>query len=336
LNRFANERHQITVFDRRREREPYCTSTKNAAVISGFYDLVDEQGNKDKAAEYLLSQIEGDAKKLLEAMGLGAWNRHPLDGDERKTLSLYIAIQYARTPEHRFQKRVLADLHFRLLLDLNYQRYGRKGLAHWYEHTNGRVPTEDELNAAELVAQSIPDFNVSPHDNMLIGEMFEEAEKIAYLLSDLPWTLLQSRKPKFLTSDRPVTPWREHPRQSRHRGIGLLSADRTFFTIDPRNAIVIGGSGRSPWAVSRASHADICRINGRVAHWSTRYVYHHPQRPPDDTLNFPTEGPIFHINGIPVREGVDVWNLLRKQYIDGTSAPALHFAFGVDARPGPE
>lgn len=334
LDRFANERGQITVYDRRQEREPfaYTTSTQNAAVISGFYNMVDGEGNKDLSAEALLSALEGDAKRVLETVDSGVWDDASLPEGERQILSLYMAIQFTRTPEHRYQKRVLNDLYFRLEIDLTYQKYGIEGITNWLTERYGRKPTEGEVASAVAIAETITDFQVYPNDNQMIMEMFEEAAQVAGILEYRPWKLLRARRDRFLTSDRPVTPWRQRTRETRHLGVGLASADAIYFPIDPRQVIVAENGEVASWSVTPVTEADANRINERVAHWSTRYVYHRPDHRVMNGMSLTPEGPILHINGLPVREGTNVWNTIRRNYIEGTSLPVIHTGFGVDAR----
>lgn len=332
LDRFANERGQVTVYDRRQEREPYTTSTQNAAVISGFHDIVDGEGNKDLSAEGMLSELEGDAKRVLDTIDSGVWDYAALPQGERQILSLYMAIQFTRTPEHRYQKRVLSDMHFRLTIDLTYQKYGTEGITNWLAELYGREPTEGEVSSTVAIAETITDYQVHPNDNQMIVEMFEEAAQVVGMLEHRPWKLLRTRRDRFLTSDRPVTPWRQRTRKTRNLGVGLANADVIYFPIDPRQVIVAENGEVASWSVRPVTQAEANRINERVAHWSTQYVYHRPNHRVMEGISLTPEGPILHINGLPVREGTNVWNMIRKNYIEGTSLPVIHAGFGVDVR----
>jgi len=241
-----------------------------------------------------------------------------------------MATQFTRTPEHRFQKRVISDLHFRLQVDLTYQRYGLEDLVNLLTDRHGRAPTDIELSAAIALAESITDYQFFPNDNQLIAELFDEASLCTDLLCNRPWKLLRSRRDHFLTTDRPVTPWRRRTPGNRHRGTGIANAEVIYFPLDPRRVIAIESGDSPAWLVRNASAADIARINERVAHWSTRYVYHRPNHRIMDRIALTPEGPLLHINGIPVREDTDIWSRIRSNYIEGKSAPAIHMGFGVD------
>lgn len=332
LERFSNDRRQVTVYDRTKERDPYTTSILNAAVISGLYDIVDAEGNKDKSAEAALSQLEGDAIRVLKQIDDGKWDKEALPDAERQVLALYMAVQFTRTPEHRFQKRVLGDLHFRLQADLNYQKYGREGITSWLREIYGREPAADEVNSAISLAERITEFQVFPNNNQFVVDLFEDAAEAAAFLDIRSWKLIRARRDRFLTSDRPVTPWRKRSRGNRHLGVGLANADYIYFPLDPRQVIVMESSDSPSWTVRTVTEADIGRINERVAHWSTRYVYHRPNHRLMESLSLSPEGPILHINGIPVGEGSNIWNRLRQNFLDGTTLPVIHAGFGVDSR----
>lgn len=332
LDRFSSGRGQVTVYDRQREIDSHITSTKNAAVISGLYTLIDDDGNGDLSAEKLLSKLEGDAKRVMESIDVDHWSDITPEDHDYQTLCLYIATQFVRTPEHRFQKRVLYDLNLKAALEMPYRRYGINGVARFLEDMQGAPPTVQEVSAAIGVIERIEDFRFIMNDNLLVLDTFEESAGVAAMLHGRQWTLLRADEDLFLTTDRPVVPWRKRTKANRHRGVGPANAEEVYFPLDPRQMLVISDGSSLPWTVATVMRERADQINQRVAHWATRWIYHRPEHAVLHNMDLPIEGPILHVNGIPVREDIDIWAAIRKHIIDGSSLPAFHTGFGVDVR----
>jgi hypothetical protein len=215
---------------------------------------------------------------------------------------------------------------------MSYRRYGVDGIARFLEDTYRRPPTAHEVGSAITVIESFDSFQVGPNDNMLVLDIFEEAAGVAATLHGKKWTLLRSEEDIFLTCDRPVVPWRKRTKKNRHLGVGPANADEVYFPLDPRQMIVISSAPTSPWMVEPVTRERAGQINQRVAHWSTRWIYHRPAHNVLGGVDVPREGPILHVNGIPVRDDVDIWARIRKGFIDGTSLPVIHAGYGVDVR----
>lgn len=331
LERFSDGRRRIAVHDRRQEVAPFVTASLNAAVISGLYTLIDSEGGLDPFAEDLLSKLESDASLAMKSIDEDQWEEVTPEDDEFQTICLFIATQFVRTPEHRFQKRVLSDLHMKAVLELTYRRYGIDGVARFLEDSRDRPPTAFEVSAAISVIERLEDFRFIPNDNQLVLDIFEDSAEVEVILHGREWTLLRTDEDLFLTSDRPVVPWRTRSKTNRHRGVGPANAEEVYFPLDPRQMLVISEGQSKPWSVMPVTRERADQINRRVAHWATRWIYHRPEHDVLHDIELPIEGPILHINGIPVREDIDVWATIKKRFIDGTSLPVIHAGFGVNA-----
>ena len=64
LERFANERMQITTVDRRTGTR-WTSAIKETAAEKDFYTVINAEGEKDGKTEHLLSHIEGNAARAI-------------------------------------------------------------------------------------------------------------------------------------------------------------------------------------------------------------------------------------------------------------------------------
>jgi len=329
LCRFATSSKKISVYDRMK-RQTYGTSVENVTVENGFYDFPLEDGAISKDAEKALQRVEIVGKTALDAIDHAPANWAGPSEADRIGLAIFIAVQAVRTREYRHAQEEMEDLWIRMQMDLNLSGDDERR-ARYIEHLTGKPPTKRDLDLARLVSESIESFRVGLDRRRAVYEMFHESQVIAPLIASRPWSLLVTGKRSFVTSDRPVTLWRQRTHDNRQYGVGIGNAEAIYFPLDPYKLLVLGTGFDGGWRVDTPTSKEIRRINQEVAHWSQRWVLHHPDHvQPLRGLTIPTEGPVLHINGIAVRPGVNVWNQLRRGFIERTEVPVIHFGFGVD------
>lgn len=195
-----------------------------------------------------------------------------------------------------------------------------------------QVPTEAEVDAMMTVVERITELKVPPTKAETLFHTLQAADEMAPIFFERSWTLLRSRKP-FLTSDQPVTFWVEPTDENRMYGVGALTADEIYFLLDPFHCLTMGEVLQPELLTDDADTGRVRQINAAVAHRSNLWIYHRPKDDPLAGLDVSREGPVMHINGIPARQGVDVWNTLRGSFLSGDSLPFLHIAYSSE---GPE
>ncbi len=326
LKRFANPKEQVSAY-RRSDGKCVLLNVSNASVESNFYDLVDEQGERSTVVEEELADIEGKAKVVLDRLD---YDQGALSDEERVILSIYMALQLTRTRDFRQENEEVADVLGRLQVDLFLHWASREQVRALLREQHGQEPTNEEVDSFIRFRDSIEKFKVQQHQNFSIEQMVTSTIELAPLFDARPWTFLKSEKRGFLTSDRPVVLWRERTDGDRHYGVGVASATEIYFPIGPYSALLLGQGVSGGWEVSRPEPKRVRHINAEVAHWSHQWIYYHPKHDPLNGVHVAVEGPVLHINGIPIRKGANVWNQLRRQFIERTTVPVLHFGYGVD------
>lgn len=327
LARFANPKAQVVAY-RRADATSRTLSVTNAAVENGFYDIEDETGARSTAIEEALAEIEGLAKTVIERI---AFDTAPPSEDERVVLSFYMALQTTRTKEFRQSFKESGDVLARLLIDLNLDGKSREQVRTYMREMTEEEPTDEDMDALMGFQQNIENNRIFPNQNKSMEMMLEIAFALAPFIHDRSWLLLKSDKRSFLTSDRLLVLWKERTDANRHYGVGIDTATEIHFPLDPWAALVLGVGSTGGWDVMIPEPARIKHINAQVAHWSHEWIYHNPKHDPLKGVWVAPEGPLMHINNIPVRSGTNVWNELRGQFLDGTAVPIIHVGNGVDS-----
>ncbi|KZK75397.1 hypothetical protein PsW64_05301 [Pseudovibrio sp. W64] len=98
LKNFADESNLLWV---KREGEPFQTGIVNAFVESELNTFTDKKGNKDKALEVNYSQIESDAKPLVERIIEFSEKKIclPISENDKYTWNVFFYHQYGRAPD---------------------------------------------------------------------------------------------------------------------------------------------------------------------------------------------------------------------------------------------
>lgn len=329
LNRFANERGQVQVFDRF-ERKSFVTSTKNVAVEVGFYDSINPDGSTNPIAEETLSLIESGCATIIKRICRPSLADSRPSDDEWHDLALYVAVQFSRTADYRRTILADADLMFRMEVDLNFHALGRERFKEWITKKLVHVPTDEEMRGFLELGSQIANLKITPPRNYFMEAIFRHAVDFAPLFFVRPWTLIRSKKKSFITSDRPVSLWRMLTKENRHYGLGIDTAEKIFFPLDPWNVIELRPPAEQVWRHGFVSGPETDRINQAIAHWSERRIIHHPGHRPLGRLTIARRGPITHINGVPVRDDINVWKQIRQGFIDKNIVPVIHTAHGMD------
>lgn len=85
---------------RRNEPKMYETNVKNVAVESGFYEILDVDGQPSDALERELSSLESAALSALTKVEQNE-RLPPVGSAARSILATFFAVQFTRTPLNR-------------------------------------------------------------------------------------------------------------------------------------------------------------------------------------------------------------------------------------------
>lgn len=301
LRHFANTQGQLTVV--RRDKPPYLTSTTNVGVVSRFNTITDHDGNPSLMVEEMVQQIEGKAAPIFRE--LQRTDAIPT-GEDREWLAMFIALSQTRTP------------HFRRQAELQEEIFGKANL---YCHTdasikealremNGREPSDHELRLTREGIDRIDEYQIEIPSNRTLKSAFDVAtDGLSPALLGMHWHLMKSDVRAFICGDHPIAYMREQRPENAHMGIGLTSADYSFYPVDPYRALVF--SQKRPRTI-RPIHATppmVAEVNELMARYCYEWVAYHPQqRDPLHGVALSADRPLFQVNNVPVyadRRGVD-------------------------------
>jgi Protein of unknown function (DUF4238) len=109
LERFANERMQITTVDRRTHARR-TAAIRETAAEKDFYTAINTEGAKDGKTEHLLSHIEGNAARAIKNILNPVFPLFPPRQQDRADLCLFLAFQKVRGKLTRKRIEMLGDL----------------------------------------------------------------------------------------------------------------------------------------------------------------------------------------------------------------------------------
>ncbi len=245
---------------RRRDGASFVASTSRVAVETGFYNIVDGNGQTSTVVEKYLGSIERPGADALR--GIDSTGQPPQRGTvERWALASLFALQYTRSPEQRsrimFHDDVLAFLADR---DLTSELVAEYLVADCHL---GFVPETNEVEAAaDWISGSMHMAgNTSVNDS--IEMMLASAMEMAPVIEEMNWTVEHDRKGRFISST-PMTLWRQPTPRDRFEGIVVQTCTEIRVPLDPWNLLVLHRESR-PTSIQattdrpRRCNADVAR-----------------------------------------------------------------------------
>jgi hypothetical protein len=264
LNGFTRD-GLLWVFDR--EKSEYRRQPpKNTAVIGHFYAFLNIEGEMDYGLETFFSQIEGNAKQVIEK--LEAQER--IEPEERVHLAMFIALLFNRVPKFEREIEEITDAAGKALM---------KEMFPTIEAVEEHFRREGD-EARSFSAQEYFDFihkeqyTIEGNRNITIQTMLEETPEMSRTLGYMDWMIAHADdRSSFITTDSPfgfIVP--EDIRRSGEPAIGLGSPKVTkIVPLSGRIALLIGGFG------ARLGHfafdrTQVRELNVAVATECDRYV----------------------------------------------------------------
>jgi hypothetical protein len=254
LRAWANNSDDELLAYRRRGDNARPASVKNVAVRGGLYGL----GELGDACETMYQGVEAEWRDLrgdLIAQG-------DLQGDQRRMLALFAALQLVRTEKHVEQTNFISNV-----AATTAQRPVPKDAVRDYlrDLDGGAEPDESEVEAAwSYVCGAIAMYGV-PTPGMAHSVAVDVAvTQIAPRVETMNWKVHKFRGAPLISSDSPVHAWRRPTQDSEPRGVGIETADEVRFPLSPGALLVMDRSPRSPtpqWSTRspRAINAEIGR-----------------------------------------------------------------------------
>lgn len=301
---------------RRRDGHTFTTQADNIAVRTGFYDVTLADGEISKDLEDWLSRLEGKAATAMRNIDqtLAA---PPLNHPDRATLSLYLAIQLARTPEQRervlFPERVAEFLDGRdLTKDLitEYLRDTHLG----FEPKAGEIQGAFDF-ASYVLGQQTP---VTAEMSMQIA--LRTSKETAPALATMYWSVEHDRKARLITSDGPLILWRAPTPRDAYEGLGITGAEEIGFPLDPAKQLVLTPKPRP--AGVRISPQRSAACNQDLAYACHNFVVANPREEARTAqLDLPPKRPVMRFNTGPLYREQDDGTLVSDSEILHTWVP---------------
>lgn len=269
LNRFA---HGELVRVRRRDGKAFETNTLNVAVESGFYDVLDGQGQPSSVIEETtLSDVDGAAAEAMSWIDRAG--RVPDGGSEvQRDLAVFIGLQFTRTTQHReqvmFPERIAEWAGQRTLSEAL--------VAEYLESVHlGFPPRPREAEGAFLyVSKALEDGAAT--SQFAIDMMLRMVDELVPRLLSLNGTLEVDRKQRLITSDTPIVVWRKPTRMDDFEGIGIENAAELRLPLDPGKQLVL--SNRKRQREIRLETHRVRRSNADMANGCHRFVVGRPDQ----------------------------------------------------------
>jgi hypothetical protein len=292
LERFANERLQITAVDRRTGARR-TAAIKETAAEKDFYTAINTDGEKDGKTEHLLSHIEGNAARAIRNILVPAFRLFPPQPQDRADLCLFLAFQKVRGKQARKMTELLGDLWARVQFPPNMSR----GEAAAWLNDNGQEATQDSIEEVVKFSARMDDFEFVPDPNEHLRVMGSLALRISELLLTRPWYVAVYDTPTLLTSDEPVAlHFRDANRPPGHNR-GIAYADEIWFPLDPRRLLILGRPDDPlPEQYLRRPIETAQTINLAIAAGAYEYIYMHPNQDHLKDIRLPEAGPILQIH----------------------------------------
>lgn len=235
----------------------------NTAVITHYYTIEDEKGEKQSGVETILSQIESLAKPVIEKL-IASENVSPQD---RADLAIFIAIQFLRVPafEHMFN-----DLQDHAMRKLNERTFSSVDkIKEILERASG-LDDETRKVDPEVILEIVDkgEYSIEFHRNDTIRAMLELSLKFSIIFQQMDWVIAHcSDDTSFITSDYPFTliPPQNYTPNS-FMGVGILTEGTIkLFPICQTCCLILKDKGDA------VIHVQFGKSNVRQSNLSTSY-----------------------------------------------------------------
>lgn len=264
LNGFARD-GLLAVFDR--EKNEYRSQPpKNTAVIGHFYAFHNTAGELDYGLETFFSQIEGNAKPVIEKLEQGS----TIEAQERIDFGLFLAVLFNRVPKFEREIDEIADAAGKAMMKKMFP-----SVEAIEEHFR-READADRSYSAQHFYDFIhkEQYSFVGNRDLTIRTMLEQTPEIAKTLTLMDWAVAHADdRSSFITTDSPfgfIVP--EEIKRSGEPALGVSSPKVTkIIPLSRRIAFLLGGFGAG-FGHFNFSRPDVRELNVAVATECDRYI----------------------------------------------------------------
>lgn len=254
-----------------------CRSSvpEQTAKQTHFYSIEKPDGTMDTQIEETLSQFEGRAAPVYEAL-LGGQTPSPSnEANERMYFSQFIALMIARTPAMR---RMYADV---IGKGIQVQNYAYAIHNEAFESLCLKYEKETGSKLDEAVKVSLKKYMLDPSKYAVVLAQqatfgaLEMTDTLAPLFYDMHWSIIRAGQGFFITSDNPVV--HEVDPKTRHPLLGdggfMNKTSEVTFPLS-REVLLMLSWSKAPRKKELERHAVDLFNKARASH-SDRYLYAH-------------------------------------------------------------
>ncbi|HEX2015321.1 MAG TPA: DUF4238 domain-containing protein, partial [Solirubrobacteraceae bacterium] len=267
-----------------RDGREITTGTAALGVETDFYVVTDVDGNPT-------SMVEEGLLRDWDAKGAAVHRRlieedFPLDDESRMHFGLWMGLQWLRGRAARQTGQELYDEINKLLITLGLDLPA--GLADSYPGSRPPagagpgIPVRSLEHLPDEIKEILRDtdsYNFEPPKEHLVASMIKGVPEAAAPFIESQWFLVRASGPVLLTSDEPISLWREPTPQNELMGVGPVNAHVIQMPLSPERCLVMLRRSASPDVVAPVSDEPIAGINEltRRGWWSQ--LYRHPDGP---------------------------------------------------------
>lgn len=245
LRAWADSDEQVAY--RRRDADKAATpNISRVAVTGGIYG----EGQLGEAREQAFKQLEDEWAELRDEL----ITQRDLNGDRRKLLAVFMAVQLMRTLKHSNSVNFISAV----AATTDERPIPQEAVRQFLRDLDKAEPDDNEVEAAWTYIRAAP--GIPTRDLAFSVSMDVALREIAPRLQARTWTVRKFRKPTLMTNDCPVHAWRRPTEDPRVGGIGIENADEVRFPLTPGALLVMTRLGEAAGnASARTVNAEICR-----------------------------------------------------------------------------
>lgn len=267
LQNFTNSVGKLHVLPKDKSRSTFDANTNNVAVRKHYYSIELESGEIDTRIESVLSDLEGIAKPILNAIQ----SEDPISIQQKEDLSVFIGIMYSRNPNFRdgvekYLKQSMERIKTQILMSPSTSKdIIDSAPKEVIVLAGGKGKVCEWLNDSLEVI-------LSPNASL---EYIKLGVEITRLLVNMRWRLLVNHDQKlpFITSDNPCYVVNKDIEKSPY-GVGIgLAGSRLYFPISPQILLVADSNKNVIEYKHVKDSTQVARINSRTTRHAEAEVY---------------------------------------------------------------
>lgn len=199
LKEFSREK-VLFVYDRElneyREQIP-----KDTVVMSHYYTLKDDKGNKNAEIETYLSHLEGNAKPIIKKLEIGKG----IYEEEKELLAIFISFLMNRVPDFEKSINKMHEKIIKMASDMMFCDEERtKSVIDQYEQDTGKKMDISPKELFEFHKEG--EYKYVINRNVSLETMCNLSLEIANYFKQMDWLLLHAPHiTSFITTDNPFT-----------------------------------------------------------------------------------------------------------------------------------